>query len=393
MRGRRTLALVFILVALALLSVLIVVYLSQGGDTDTVEPTPVTEAVDAGGTPIPVVVTVAPEQLQLVEVVISIQTVPRGWQMTEAELATETRLASEVDTNIYTRVEDVVGLFARTDIFQGQTLTKDVLVADPRVLGREEYGPSSLIPPGFEAMAIPMDRLSSVAYGLEPGDTIDVMFSLVFAELDEEFQTLLPNAAAFILFDTTATDGAEGEDTGQGVRTVFIIDPYGRFEALSNGDLAHVAPSGDQQPVPVSFIIQNAKVIQVGEWKPPQPPAPPTATPDPAVATPTPEGLEATITPTPEVPAVLVIALPPQQLLLLKYAIEHDANVDYALRGINDGQLYQVTNVELGYLLERFNIEVPPNFNYTIISPNGAILEFLEDITPTEPDTTSGSGE
>lgn len=398
MRGRRTLALVFILVALALLSVLIVVYLSQGGDTDTVEPTPVTEAVDAGGTPIPVVVTVAPEQLQLVEVVISIQTVPRGWQMTEAELATETRLASEVDTNIYTRVEDVVGLFARTDIFQGQTLTKDVLVADPRVLGREEYGPSSLIPPGFEAMAIPMDRLSAVAYGLEPGDTIDVMFSLVFAELDEEFQTLLPNAAAFILYSTTGEGGTGGETGGEGEaetqRTVFIIDPYGRFEALSNGDLAHVAPAYDPQPIPVSFIIQNAKVVQVGEWKPPQPPAPPTSTPDPAVATPTPEGLEATVTPTPEADTVLVIALPPQQLLLLKYAIEHNADVDYALRGINDGQLYQVTNVELGYLLERFNIEVPPNFNYTVIGSGGTILDVLEDALPTETDATpSASGE
>jgi hypothetical protein len=91
---------------------------------------------------------------------------------------------------------------------------------------------------------------------------------------------------------------------------------------------------------------------------------------------------------------VLVIALPPQQLLLLKYAIEHDADVDYALRGINDGQLYQVTNVELGYLLERFNIEVPPNFNYTIIGPGGAILDVLEDEVPPGADATpSATGE
>lgn len=368
MRGRRTLALVLVVVALCLLSLLIVVYLTQGGIGDTATPTPAAETA-AEGTPTPVVVTIAPEELQLVEVVISIQTVPRGWQMTEAELATETRLASEVGTNIITDIDEVIGLYARTDIFQGQTLTRDMLVGDPRIIGRESTGPSSLIPSGFEAIAIPMDRLSSVAYGLAPGDTIDVMFSMVFAQLDEEFETLLPNAAAFILFGSSGEgEGAEGEGSSETTRTVFIIDPYGRFEVLSNGDLAHIAPSGPQQPVPVSFIIQNAKVIQVGPWEPPAPPAAPTPTLDPSQITPTPEGVEVTLTPTQEPPGVLVIALPPQQLLLLKYAIEHDADVDYALRGINDGQLYQITNVELGYLLERFNIEIPPGFNYTVIS-------------------------
>ena len=383
MRGRRTLALVLVFVALCLLSIIAVVFLTQGGAGDTATPTPPPEA-NVEGTPTPVIVTIAPEELQLVEVVISIQTVPRGWQMTEAELATETRLASEVDTSTFTTVEEVVGLYARTDIFQGQTLTRDVLVGDPRIIGRESTGPSSLIPSGFEAIAILMDRLSSVAYGLAPGDNIDVMFSLVFAEIDEEFETLLPNAAAFILYGTSG-DGGEGEGDSQGERTIFVVDPYGRFEVLSNGDLAHIAPSGPQQPVPVTFIIQNAKVIQVGAWEPPQPPAAPSPTPDLSVATPTPQGVEPTLTPTPQPPDVLVIALPPQQLLLLKYAVEHNADVDYALRGINDGQLYQITNVELGYLLERFNIEIPPGFNYTIILPEETETGTDEGLTDSAP--------
>ena len=145
MRGRRTLALVLVFVALCLLSIIAVVFLTQGGAGGTATPTPPPEA-NVEGTPTPVIVTIAPEELQLVEVVISIQTVPRGWQMTEAELATETRLASEVDTSTFTTVEEVVGLYARTDIFQGQTLTRDVLVGDPRIIGRESTGPSSLSP-------------------------------------------------------------------------------------------------------------------------------------------------------------------------------------------------------------------------------------------------------
>jgi Flp pilus assembly protein CpaB len=373
MRGRRTLALVLVLVALCLLSVLIVVYLTQGDGSSVAAPTASPPDIsEDGGTPTPVIVTIAPDQLQLVEVVISMQTVPRGWQMTPSELAVEMRLASEVGTNIITDINEAIGLYARIDIFQGQTLTRDMLVGDPRTIGREDYGPSSLIPPGFEAMAIPMDRLSSVAYGLDAGDTIDIMFSLRFAQLDEQFQTLLPNSAAFILTDE------------EGVRTVVVIDPYGRFEVLDNGDTALFVPSSPPQPIPVSFIIQNAKVIQVGQWEPPQLPAQPTTTPDPSQITPTPEGLEVTVTPTPRVQDVLVIALPPQQLLLLKYAIEHNADVDFALRGVNDGQLYQVNNVNLAYLLERFGLAIPPDFNYTIIGAE-------EGDAGTNTDTGTGS--
>jgi Flp pilus assembly protein CpaB len=377
MRGRRTLALVLVLVALCLLSLLIVVYLTQG-DGATATPTPVADVTGIEGTPTPLIVTIAPDELQLVDVVVSIQTVPRGWQMTEAELAVESRLASEVGTNVITDIEEAIGLYARTDIFQGQTLTRDVLVGDPRIIGQESTGPSSLIPPGFEAMAIPMDRLSSVAYGLAPGDSIDVMFSLLFAELDEEFQTLLPNAGAFILVNE------------EGIRTVVVIDPYGRFEALANGDIAHIAPSDSPQPVPVSFIMQNAVVIQVGQWEPPGAPAVPTPTVDPSAVTSTPEGIEATLTPTPKPADVLVIALPPQQLLLLKYALEHNANVDFALRGINDGQLYQVNNVDLNYLRERFNLDIPPDFNYTIISPESTDAEDTATIGGNANDAETG---
>jgi hypothetical protein len=58
----------------------------------------------------------------------------------------------------------------------------------------------------------------------------------------------------------------------------------------------------------------------------------------------------------------------------LKYAVEADANIDFALRGINDGQLYTIENVDFNYIKERFNIEIPSNYEYT--------AEFIE-VTPT----------
>ena len=71
-----------------------------------------------------------------------------------------------------------------------------------------------------------------------------------------------------------------------------------------------------------------------------------------------------------------MIALTPQQQLFLKYAIESQADIDFALRGANDNQLYTVENVDVNFLLERFSIEIPPGFNYSVDIP-------ASDATPT----------
>jgi hypothetical protein len=304
--------------------------------------------------------TIAPEEA-MVEVVVSLQTVPRGWQMTEAELTTDMRLASEVGSNLIVRVEDAVGLYARQDIYQGETLTTDTLVRDPTLIGVENFGPSSLVPQGWVALAVPMDRLSSVAYGLAPGDTIDIMLSFTLSAIDEQFQTLLSNSATFYLEETV------GEGESEEARpTIFIVDPYGRFETLPTNDVAHVGPSEDtERPTAVGVILQNARVVNVGTYQPRPPAMPPTPTPEPDAPTPTPDP-NAIPTPTPAPPDVLLIALPPQQQLFMDYALEVNGDIDFALRGVNDGQLYSVQNVDFNYLLQQFNIAIPPNTTYTI---------------------------
>jgi Flp pilus assembly protein CpaB len=366
MRGRRVLFVLIGLVGVIILGVVIVIALSGGGgggDNTSNQPPSGTPTV---GTPTPPPPTVDPAA-QLVEVVVSLQTVPRGWQMTEAELTTDLRLASEVGTNVVTRIEDALGLYARTDIFQGETLTTDTLVRDATLVGDNNYGPSSLIPPGWVAMAIPMDRLSGVGYGLAAGDAIDLMLSFQFSQIDEEFQTYLNNAATVVL--------AVPDEEGNITFTVVVMDPFGRTEQLPNNDTVLVVPTETaQRAIPVSMIVQNAKVIQVGVWTPPEPAQPPTPTPDPAAPTPTPGGPLPTPTPLPA--NVVLVALPPQQQLLVKYALEAHANIDLALRGVNDGQLYNVQPVDLNYLQQQFNFgEIPPAVDYTV--------EIVATATPT----------
>ncbi|MFQ5434466.1 MAG: RcpC/CpaB family pilus assembly protein [Anaerolineae bacterium] len=384
MMGRRVL-LFFVAGIFIVLIIIVVVLVTQSNQsTDT----PVADEAgdnaqvvdEAAGAEQPALEPAEPLQ-PMVDVVVSLQTLPRGWQFTEANIAgpdglvLEKRLESEVEGNEFTLIEDVLGLYLRSDIFQGETLTKDMLVADPGLVGVEDYGPSSLIPPGTVAAAIPIDRLSSVAYAIAEGDFVDIMVTFRFYKIDKEFQTYLQNAGVF--FVDQAADVSTGGDTGttSGGETfitqeIFMISPYGRFETLPTGDLAHISPSEFQRPFPITMILQNARAIQVGEWEPPNTVQLPTATPPPleeGQATPTFSPIE--VTPTPSAPDVILLALSPQQQLFLKYALESGADIDLALRAAREDQIYSIQNVDLNFLLEHFNIQVPDNFDFSVDIP------------------------
>ncbi len=324
----------------------------------------------------------------LVEVVVSLQTVPRGHQMTPDILALDMRPAENVSSNVITSIDDALDLFARTDIYQGETLTFDTLVDDITKVGLDSYGPSSLIPPGYVAQSVPMNRLTGVGYGISEGDYVDIMVTFFFRQIDEEFQTYLPNDAAFYLEEQIEAIEASGSGDPLAIISepvIFYVSPIGRFEELPTGDLAHISPNDDDiapRPVPVTMIIQNARVVQVGQYRLPGNPADliPTATPEPVeegAPTPTaPPAATPTATPAPN--DVLVVALQPQQQLLLRYAIGVNAQVFFALRGVNDGQLYSVENMTLDFLLERFNVEIPPNLGYSVETT-------IRQVTPTPP--------
>lgn len=374
MRGRRLLLILVLIAGLLLLVVVVLALVLQSGQPEEAEVAvgPVAEGTLAPDiTPTPTI----PPDVTVVEVVVSLQTVPRGWVMTEAELVLEERLASEVKSNVLTRIEDAVGLYARNQIYQGETITTDSLVRDPTLIGIENYGPSSLVPPGWVAMAVPLDRLSSVAYGLAAGDSVDIMLTFTLNALDQEFQTLLFNSATFFLQEQDVVLA------GEATPNIFVIDPYGRFETLATGDVAHIGPSEDtQRPYPVSVILQNARVIHIGTWVPPEPAMPPTPTPEPDAPTPTPGGPPPTPTPSP--PDVMLLALPPQQQLFMKYALEVTADIDYALRRFDASLQVQPQNVDLTYLLEQFGIDVPPNAVFAIGGIETTSVEVEEAVQP-----------
>src|SRR5690606_33768878 len=114
--GRRTIAILLLVGGLLLLLIVAGYLLLQDDDLPTNNDTtpPVAEEgvpeVDESSPPPPVDDV---EEGPLVEVVVSLQTVPRGWQMTEAELTTDLRRAELVGENVITNIDDVIGRYAR----------------------------------------------------------------------------------------------------------------------------------------------------------------------------------------------------------------------------------------------------------------------------------------
>src|SRR5574341_324697 len=98
-------------------------------------------------------------------------------------------------------LEQVEGRIARTDILTGQLVMEQMLTPSDQPTDLANVGPDAalLIPAGRVAIAFPINRFSSVAYAIGTGAHVDILMSFRFADVDEDFQTLLPNLVGFTL--------------------------------------------------------------------------------------------------------------------------------------------------------------------------------------------------
>ena len=286
-----------------------------------------------------------PEPIRTTDVVVAAQTIPRGTIITEDSNAVAVRawLAETAPETGLGAPADAYGRTARVEIVRGQPILKAMLTDETGELGGTGSDAALQVPPDRVAYAFPVSRYSSVAWALKPGDHIDVLISLTLVELDEEFQTILPNQFTC----ATSAEGCEG-----GV--------LGRLEALPNGWVVNAFPTEGQRPGLVSQLtVQDGVVLRVGDWeeKPPEP------------APEQPEEGEPTPTPRPDVRA-LTVAVTPQDALVLKYAEEVGASMSLVLRSARAGsEQFDTESVTLEYLFEQYNIEQPPKLPYGVQPP------------------------
>lgn len=295
-----------------------------------------------------------------VEIVVSAQDIPRNTRIVSGTGALEMAQWPEdmVPEGAFKNMEAVFGQTSRVDIARGTPILSKMITEVPGEGGARGSDAALQIPKGKVAYAMPVSRYSSVAWALQPGDHVDVLVSLLMVDLDEEFQTILPNQAVCV-------SPTEEEGCKSGV--------MGRLEALSNGWIVQVRPSERQRPRLVSQLtVQNAMVLRVGDWekKEVEGRQPVEATEGEGAETGEAGGAQAEPTPTPrESVRPLTLAVTPQQAVALKYLQESGASIDLVLRSAGDTGTVNTNSVTLEYLFESFGIETPPKVPYGVTPP------------------------
>ncbi len=351
-RGR-----VFILLALILLvgaaGVFIVVGgLGGGGEPqETPLPTPIGEA----------------------EIVIAAQNIGRGEIIPSDAVIVSPYPADYLVETMMVDPTLVVGKRARMDIGRGVPITQNMITEQAGDLLGVGSDAAIAIPPGFTAIAVPMSRLSGVAYAIRGGDQIDVLISLLMIDLDEEFQTDLPNESMF-LFDSNinlltaiACRSIEFEEGLIYCASTEAPPPVGHIETdEETGQQFFVAPSGTARPRLVTQrLITNATVLHIGEFplaaeeEEEAPVAPVEEEQAPAA--------EGVVEEAPSVvpPDIITLIVQPQDALALNWAMKAGLDITLTLRSPNDPTLEDDTDsVTLQYLVENYDITVPSKLPY-----------------------------
>jgi Flp pilus assembly protein CpaB len=349
-RGR-----IFIFLALILILILVAVFIFMqnpgilGGAPEIV----------AQDTPVPTPVLTC-------DVVIATQSVARGQTLSEAVLGLVPYDCPNVQPGMMFNIFDAAGQRTRVNLEPGRVLEQDMLFSATDMGGSDA---ALMIEPGMVAVSVPIDRMSSISYAPQRGDRVNVIVTLLFVELDTDFQSRLPNLSAQVLGPlqdetqnilSSQVVGGEGSPyIGRGV-----LDPVldSTFYAL---------PSETQRPRLVSqTLIQDVLVLQMGTFPQPVEEAPVALQPTPApVDVPPPAAAPAeTTTVTPPRPQEITLIVTPQDAITLTYLFfnEPGARLTLALRGAEDRSTAQTEAVTLQFLLDQYNIPIPVKLPYGI---------------------------
>ncbi|MBN1122455.1 MAG: Flp pilus assembly protein CpaB [Anaerolineae bacterium] len=334
---------------------------------------------------------------QTMSIIIAARDIPRGSRLTAQDVTIMSWPLIEAAPPPYgalvvgdeqgAGLDQVEGRIARVDILYEQPVLDFMITPGDEPMDLADLGSDAAlkVPQGMVAVAVPIQRLSAVAYALREGDHVDIMMSFNFVDIDEEFQTILPNQGLLFIEDI---------ETGE---IDFLEYPLGREEVGVLGQSIIVVPNGEQvSKKATQLIIDNAIVMRVGDWPLRDLNQPIIVTPEPVVeeepVEETEEGEapagEPTPTPVPaiQVPDVITLAMTRQDALVLKYATEVGANIDYALRSALDDDIEDIETdtVTLGYIVNFYNVTPPEKEEYALDSQVGLLSQFAPAETVTE---------
>lgn len=340
MQRGRLLIILGIILGLLTVAAVAFLFLNGGGGGLVEEPTPTPTAgvaQESGGIP-------------TTQVIVALQPIGRGSEFVAGSIGRRDWPANNVPPDIIADEAETIGKVAKTDIVQGQVIVRSMLVD---VFGAGEA--SFQIPAGRVGIAYPINRQKSVSYAVQPGDYVDILVTAFFVDVDEEFQSTLPNKLSFLVPQLDA----------EGNTTTFSLSSQldnGRFVVVTGDTPAVEFAREPQVPRRVAQLtVQAAKVIRVGPWIEPPPPPPPADNQQQDQNAPT---------PTPNLPDVVTLAVTPQDALVLLWLRQSSIYSEMALRAAGEENADHLTEaVTLQYMLTRFNIAVPPKIEF-IMQPS-----------------------
>jgi pilus assembly protein CpaB len=307
-----------------------------------------------------------PEQVQttsvpaqvMTDIVVVLQPIKRGTVITEAMLGTVAYPQDQfVEGLFFTDPQEVIGKRVKYDLEPSVPLTPGVLT---------EGGAGSFlsfeIPDGMVAITIPINSARyAVSYGIKPGDHINILGSIKIVDLDQEFQTILPNQVATLFRRETLFQ--EGGPINHDVDLTLRVEgstALGRIyqDPSIPNDFFWVVPSEQQRPRWVSqSIVQNVLVLYVGDVP---------LVDETVQQQQQPTDVEAQETAAPQVvtPERITVAVSQQDAIALNYLLLTDADINFVLRSAGDDQVVQTEPVTLQFIMDQYNIPYPAKLPY-----------------------------
>jgi len=308
-------------------------------------------------------------------IVMSVQAIPYGTILTNEVLTTVPYPRQMIVPGVfYTEISQVVGKRAKIDLDAKMPITSSL------VMDQTEGSLSSFkIPDGMVAVTIPMlNPVASVGYAPQPGDHVNVIATMMFVDVDSNFQSVLPNVTGRVIIPPGTPEnpsavayiqgGGEGSDIGRAEQDQTLAQPI------------YLQPSEAQRPRLVSqTILQDVMVLEVGE----SPLKQETVT-NQAQATPTPAPNQQAAATTVKKPKIITLVVTPQDAVTLNYLMYSGAEMTLALRGAGDEQRVKTDAVTLQYTMDTYTIQLPAKQPYAL-QPGQTELTLpagLEDVQP-----------
>jgi len=293
------------------------------------------------------------------QIVIVAQPISRGTVITESMLGMIAYPQDQMVAGLlFTDLQSVVGKRARFDLAQGTPLTNALITDAPS----GSYA-AFQIPSGMVAVSIPISKLSSVAYSVQSGDHVNVLVSIKLVDLDQEFQSVLPNSLSTVQKSIIVGEQVLTTDLTLNINPATIGLLY-QDPSLAS-EYIYKRPSEAQRSRRVNqTLVQDAIVLWVGEF-----PADQNVNEVTTAATsptPIPEGQAALAAPRPD---VITLIVSPQDAVALDYLVKSNAELTLVLRGTGDTQTAGTNPVTLQFIMDQYNIPLPPKLPYGFEQP------------------------